>query len=228
MNAITSWWDTFVLSFQNLWLGFVEFLPKIIGALIVFIIGWIVAEVLARIVETAIKFLRIDQLLEKIGTKKIFERANIELNTGKFLGQLAKWFLIIVFLMTATDILGLPQVTDFLKSVLYYIPQIVIAAIILIVAVLVANFVYKVVKGSIEAAGLAAAGAIAAIAKWAILLFAFFAALMQLQIAVFPIQTLFTGVVFMLALAGGLAFGIGGKEHASKILDKISKELGGE
>jgi len=228
MGTITNWWDTFVLSFQNLWLGFVNFLPRLIGAFLVFVVGWVIAVILAKIVETAIKFLRVDQLLEKIGTKKVFERANIELNTGKFLGALVKWFLIIVFLMTATDILGLPQVTDFLMSVLYYIPQIVIAAIILIVAVLLANFVYKVVKASIEAAGLAAAATIAAIAKWAILLFAFFAALMQLQIAVFPIQTLFTGVVFMLALAGGLAFGLGGKESASKIIDKIRKDLGGE
>jgi len=133
--------------------------------------------------------------------------------------------LILVFLMAATDILKLVQVTNFLNSIILYLPNVVVAAVILAVAFLVANFVYAVVKGSTKVAGIVSATLLATVAKWAIVIFGFLAALIQLGIASSLINTLFIGLVAMLALAGGLAFGLGGKDEAAAILKKIRQEI---
>jgi hypothetical protein len=142
-----------------------------------------------------------------------------------FFGGLVKWFLILVFLMAATDILGLNQVTDFLNSILLYIPNVVVAVIILAVVFLVGNFVYVVVKGSTKAAGVMSATLLATISKWSIIIFGLLAALIQLGIATSLVSTIFIGIVAMLSLAGGLDFGLGGKEEAQMILKKLREEI---
>jgi len=225
---IQTWTEVVTASLQTLWSGFISFLPNLLGAIIVFVIGWIVASLLGRLVAQVVRVLRIDQILEKMGFKKSMERANLKLDSGKFLGELVKWFFIIVFLMAATDILRLPQVTEFLKMVLFYIPQLIVAVLILLTAVLVANFLQRLVKASVEAAGLRSADFLATVTKWAILIFAFLAALLQLGIVPSLIQTLFTGFVAALVVSLGLAFGLGGKNLATEILNKLKRDISGE
>jgi len=128
--------------------------------------------------------------------------------------------------MAATDILQLTQVTAFLNSILLYIPNVVVAVIILAIVVLVGNFVYSIVKGSTKAAGVMSATMLATISKWAIIIFGVLAALLQLGIAASLVNTIFIGIVAMLTLAGGLAFGLGGKEEAANILRKLREEIG--
>ena len=124
------------------------------------------------------------------------------------------------------DVLGLSQVTEFLRSVvLTYIPQVIVAALILLVAAVLADVVYRIVGGAARAAHLPSAGFLGGIAKWAIWVFAILAALFQLGIAGVFIQTLFTAFVGMVAIAGGLAFGLGGKEAAGRFLDKLRAEI---
>lgn len=223
--AIQTWAEVITASLQTLWIGFIGFLPSLLGAIIVFIIGWIIAALLGRFVTQIIGILRIDSILEKIGLKRTLARANLKLDSGKFLGELVKWFFIIVFLMAATDILRLSQVTVFLKQVLLYIPQLIVAVLILLAAVLIASFLQKLVKASVEAAGFGSANFLGSITKWAILVFAFLAALIQLGIVPSLIQTLFTGVIAALVISLGLAFGLGGKELASEILSKLKREI---
>ncbi len=213
------------MSLLNLWDRFINFLPALVGAVLVFVAGWIVAVALGKVVEHIVKMVKIDDVMEKAGTKARLEKAGVTLNVAKFIGGLVKWFLILVFLMAATDILKLTQVTNFLNSIILYLPNVVVAAVILAVAFLVANFVFAVVKGSSKVAGLVSATLLATIAKWSIVVFGFLAALIQLGIASSLINTLFIGFVAMLALAGGLAFGLGGKEEAAMILKKIRQEI---
>jgi len=130
-----------------------------------------------------------------------------------------------VFLMASVDILGLDQVTSFLGSILLYIPNVVVAVIILAVVFLVGNFVYNIVKGSTRAAGVVSATMLATISKWSIIIFGIFAALIQLAIASSLVSTIFIGIITMLSLAGGLAFGLGGRDEAALILKKIRQEL---
>lgn len=225
MNSVQTWGEAITLSLLNLWDRFVNFLPSLVGAILVFVAGWIVAVALGKVVEHIIKMMKIDEVMEKAGTKARFHKAGVDVNVAKFLGELVKWFLILVFLMAATDILKLVQVTNFLNSIILYLPNVMVAAVILAVAFLVANFVYAVVKGSTKVAGIVSATLLATIAKWAIVIFGFLAAFVQLGIASSLVNTIFIGLVAMLALAGGLAFGLGGKDEAALILKKIRQEI---
>lgn len=219
------WGQAITDSLVDLWLRFINFLPSLFGALLVFVIGWFIAVALEKFVAQLIKALRIDHALDNLGLKSALEKANIKGTASEFIGALVKWFLVIAFLMAASDILGLNQVGNFLNSVLFYIPSLVIAVIIILVAVLLARFVENVIKASVRTAGFTHGNFPAAIAKWAILIFAVLAALEQLGIAPSLIRTLFTGVVALIAVAGGLAFGLGGKDLASEFLNKIRQEI---
>ena len=228
MFTIPTWGEVITDSLQTLWMGFIGFLPNLLGALIIFIIGWIISAALGKLVAQVINILRIDQVLERIGFKNALDRAWLKLNSGKFVGELVKWFFVIVFLMAAVDIIGLDQVTEFLKRVLFYIPQIIVAVLILLAAVMVANFLQKLVKASVEAANLQSSNFLAVVTKWAVLVFGILAALLQLGIAPGLIQTLFMGLVGALALGAGLAFGLGGKDLAAHLLTKIKNEISGK
>jgi len=203
----------------------VGFLGQLLLAVILFIIFWTIGVSLEKLISEGIKALKIDLLLSKLGMSKVLERAGTNLNTGKFLGALVKWFLIIAGLLVASNVLGLGQVSSFLGSILLYIPNIIVAAVILIAGVIVADFIAKVVASSISAARLKSAPFVSSIARWAILIFAFIAALDQLQIAQTFINTLYIGLVAMISIAGGLAFGLGGKEHASELIAKLKKDI---
>ncbi|MFA5871405.1 MAG: hypothetical protein WC858_01655 [Parcubacteria group bacterium] len=225
MEPVQTWGEAITMSLISLWDRFVGFLPALVGAVLVLVAGWIVAVALGKVVEHIFKVLKVDEAVEKAGTKARFKNAGVNINIAKFLGGLVKWFLILVFLMAATDILKLVQVTSFLNSIILYLPNVVVAAVILAIAFLVANFAYAVVRGSTKVAGIVSATLLATVAKWAIVIFGFLAALIQLGIAASLINTLFIGLVAMLALAGGLAFGLGGKDEAAMILKKIRHEI---
>ncbi len=212
----------------ELWRTIIAYVPNLIGAAIVFLIGVIVAVVLQRVVKQIIGLLHIDDLAKKLEIKSQFERVGIRLHIGSLFGWIVKWFFIIVSLIAATDILGWKEVTDYLKQVILFVPNVIIAVIILLAGILLANFVQNVVRSAVEAAQLVSASFLAGMAKWAILVFSFMAALVQLQIAPDLIRVLFTGLVFMLALSGGLAFGLGGKEHASQFLNRLKKDISSE
>lgn len=213
------------VSLQSLFEGFVNLLPGLLAAIIVFIIGWIIAVALGSLVERVIRYIKLDEGLVKLGANKPFEKVGLRLDTGKFLNVLVKWFLIIAFLLAAVDILGLEEISNFLKDVLLYIPNIVIAAVILVAAVLVADVVEKIIKHSAKVVRPTVNGFISSVAKWSILIFAFFAALMQLGVAPALINTLVMGLVAMLAIAGGLAFGLGGKDAAAAFIERLKREM---
>jgi len=136
-----------------------------------------------------------------------------------------KWFLLVAVFLAAADILGLDRISDFLNSVLMYIPDVIAAAAILLVGTMVARFLSGLVHYSVQAAGLSSADMLAAVTQWAIMVFTVLATLNQLQVAKEFVGTLFTGIIAMLAIAGGLAFGLGGKEHANKVLNKIERDI---
>ncbi len=224
--VLQTWADVTIASFQNIWEGFIVALPNILGALIIFFIGWAIAVGLQRLVVQILKAVKIDNILDKMGAGDAMGKAGLKLDVASWIGFLVKWFLIFGFLLAATDILGLQDVSGFLRSVLLYIPNIVVAAVILVVAVWFAGFLQKLVVASISASAIKTAAFVGVIVKWAVLIFALFAALIQLGIAPGLLNTLVTGLVAMLAIAGGLAFGLGGRDQAAKFIAKIRDEMG--
>ena len=213
-------------SFQNLWSGVINFLPELIVALVIFIVGWIIAALLGRAVDQIVKAIKLDSALRSAGLEATLARAGFSLNSGRFLGELVKWFILVVFLVASLDVLGLTQVTQFLRQVvLLYLPQVIVAVLILLVAVVLADAMKKLVTASAKAANIKSAAFLGAITKWAIWVFAALAALFQLGIAAAFLQTLFTGIVVALSLAFGLAFGLGGQQAAARYLEHLRGEI---
>lgn len=222
---LTTWADVLTQSFQNLSYGLVAFIPNLIVAIIIFIIGWLVGAGLGRLVAQIIASIRVDQALRSAGVERVVERAGFKLNAGAFLGFLVKWFFIIVFLMASLEVLQLHDVTIFLSTVvLSYLPQVIIAVLILLVAAVIAEAADRVVAGAARAGNIRAANLLGTVARWAIWIFAILAALDRLGVSPL-IQTLFTGVVVALSLAFGLAFGLGGQQAAAKYLERMREEM---
>ena len=222
--VLQTWGDVIVASLQEVWVLIAGFVPLLIGAILVFIIGWVVAETIGKIVEQIIRALKVDLFLSKLEVSHAVQRAGWRLNSGVFLGGLVKWSLIASFLLASANIVGLTAVSDFLKAVLLYIPNVVVAALILIIAAMVSDVVERTVRGSVEAMGYRGS-LVGVMARWSIWIFAFAVILPQLGIAAALVQTLVTGLVAALAIAFGLAFGLGGKEAAASFLDKVKSEL---
>ena len=213
-------------SFADLWYAVVQFLPSILAAVIIFIIGWIVGMVLYRVIDQVVKILRVDDALKAAGLNEMAREAGFNLNAGAFLGTLAQWFMVIVFLVAALDVLGLNQVTVFLQQVvLLYLPQVFVAVLILILAAIVAEAVKNIVSSSARAAGASSGNLAGTVAKWAIWITAVMAVLNQLGVATEFVQTLFTGLVVAVSLAFGLAFGLGGKEAATRTIERVRSEI---
>lgn len=221
--------DIIVSSFQSVWVDFFSAIPSIIAAIIVFALGWAIAVGLGKIIEQAVVQLKLDEGLAKFtGLQEALGRAGLTLNAAKFIGGLIKWFLVIVFLLAAANILQLQGVTDFLKQILLYIPNLIVAAVMMIAAILLAGFFEKLVHASVEAAKLDIGKALGTVTRWAVLIFGFLAAVQQLGVAKDIINIVVTGLVAMVALAGGIAFGIAGKDVAGELLKKAKKNLSGE
>ncbi len=221
----TQWLDNIRNTLMGMWDSVLAFLPDLIIALLIILVGWIVGSVLGRVVDQIVKVLKVDDALRKAGVEEYMHRGNVSLNSGYFLGFLVKWFIIIAFILPAFELLRLDAVNEFLTRVLAYIPHIIIAVVILIVAALVGDILKRIVTASVTSAGLRSANLIGSVTKWAIWIFAIMAALTQLGVAREMIQTLFVGVVAALAVAFGLAFGLGGQDMASRVLEKTRDEI---
>lgn len=226
MNSI-SFSNVVLSSLEDLWLDVAGFLPELVGAIVVLVIGLLVAAGLGVVVERLFRAIKLDDLLERSGVGPYFERADIKLRGSWFLGRLVYWFLVVAFLLAAAEILRLFTLSSFLRDVLLYIPNVVAAVLIMLAAVLIAGFARKLISGSVRSAKLAGADFLGTLTWWAITLFGFFAALSQLGIAEVIVNALVMGFIAMLALAGGLAFGLGGREYAAHLISRLREHTEG-
>lgn len=225
---VAQWADVFTRSFQDLWFIAMNFIPNVVFAVVIFVIGWVIGSIVGRVIAQVVRALRLDDVLRGAGVEELVSRAGFGLNSGRFIGELVKWFLIIVFLMASLEVLGLTQVNIVLQSVvLIYLPQVIAAVIILVLAAVVAEISQNVVVASARAAGAHSVHLMGAITKWVIWILAFLAALSQIGIAAEFAQTLFMGVVIGLSIAFGLAFGMGGKDAAADYINRLRKEMSG-
>ncbi len=225
-NIWLTWGDVFNASLQELWWGFVQFTPKLVIAIIFFAVGWVLGAVIARALEQVFSALKVDNLLKSIGIDGFFRKAGMNLNSGYFIGQVVKWFVIVVFLIPSLDLVGLNSIKDFLQNdVLGFLPRVIVAALILIIATIVADALSKTVTASVKTMNLTSANMLGAVAKYAVWIFAFIIALGQLGVADYYMSVLFTGIIAMLSIGGALAFGLGGKDAAAKFIAKVGEEV---
>jgi len=214
-------------SLRILYERIIVFLPNIIVALIVLILGWVIGSFLGSVVQRLLTMLNIDAAANSLGLQRLATRTGRPFSIARLGHWLVKWFFFLASFIAAADILGLTQVTQFFyNDVLIYAGHVIVAMAILLLGLLAANFFSGLVESAVRAGGIASSSAMGAITRWAILIFAIIAMLSELQIATSFLQDLFRAVVAMLAIAGGLAFGLGGRDHAKKVLDSVENSLG--
>lgn len=213
-------------SFTRLWTGVVMFIPNLIVALVILVIGWAIGAAISKAISHFMKMIKFDEALRRAGFEEFVRKAGLNLNSGHFIGGLVKYFVIVVFLIASFDVLGLNQVTAFLQQiVLGYLPQLIIAVLILLVGGVVGDVLSRIVMASAKSAGLSSAGFVSTVSKWAVWVFAILVALSQMGIAGAFVQTLFTGFVVAVSLALGLAFGLGGQDAASRAIAKVQENI---
>jgi hypothetical protein len=198
-----------------------NFLPGLLAAILIFIIGAIVATILRRILVRVLDTVNFEKALSSTGIPQALKKAESSLTVTSLLGELLRWFVILIFLIPAVDQLGLGAVNDVLKSLLLYIPNVVVAVIIVAIGAIFAKIARDFVTATAAGIGGELAQIVGEVARWAIMIFAVLAALTQLGVATDLIKILFTGFVAMVAIAGGLAFGLGGREVAEKLLKRF-------
>lgn len=194
-------------------------IPRVIGFIIVILIGWFVASLLGRGTAALLRAIRVNEAAEKVGLTDFLSRMNPASDTAGILGGVVKWLVRIVVLLVAFDILGLPAVSDVLGQFLLWLPNLIVALVILFIAALAADALANFVRGATSEAGFANPDTLATVARVAVWAFAVVIAVNQLGIAETLVNTLFVGTVAMLALAGGLAFGLGGRDLAAQTLE---------
>lgn len=217
---------TVVNALSDLYNKTISYLPNLVAAIIVLIVGWLLATFLSKLVMKILELVKIDHLADQLGLKNLSERVNKKLSIAALGAWLVKWFFFLGTFVAAAEILGFTEVTTFLyQDVLSYAGHVVVAMAVLLLGILAANFFSEIVFSAVKASGFHKAETLGALTKWAIVVFTAIAALSQLQIATDFLQDLFRAFVAMLAIAGGIAFGLGGKDNAKKVLDGIEEDL---
>jgi small-conductance mechanosensitive channel len=194
--------------------AFFAFIPQLIGAILILIIGYIVAKILQAVVSRVLKAIGFDGWMERGGIKQFFDRARTRETPASVLGKLVFWFVFIIAITMAADALGIQQVSEVLAQLIAYIPSIIAAILILILAALVANFLSGIVRGA------TGSDVLSSIARYAIIIYAGFAALTELGIAVQLTAPTFLIVLGAVALAAAIAFGWGGRDVAKDLIEK--------
>lgn len=198
----------------------------IVLATVIFVITWVAADYIGKIVKSVFDKIKLDGALRQAGVQEILHKGGVNLNTGVFFGGLIKWTIIAVMFLAILQMLGLSEVSLIMGSMIaLYLPKIVIAILIMLVAFLLGDLLKKVVTTAAANAHLASAKMLGTLTKVSIMIFAVLSALVQLGIAVTLINTMFIGIVVAASLAAGIAFGLGGKEMATRVLNKAAEEL---
>jgi hypothetical protein len=212
-------------SVQGLFSELMAFLPELVAALVIIILGFLIGGILGTAVRKLFKRTKLDKALDKAGVDELTNRAGYAFKPARFAGELVKWFIILAFTIVALNVLGLTAVTEFMGEVLAYLPKVLAAALILFVGLIAANAARGITEGAIRSAKTISsdkAGMLGNVAYYAVVIFAALAALNQMEIAPELIQILFAGIVVAVSLAFGLAFGLGGRTTAARYLESMS------
>ncbi len=226
MDVLNTWADVFRISFQSVTIGVIDFLPKLLLALITFAVGWVFAGIVSRGVQSLSIKTKFENLFEQAGITGSLAKAGVHFSAGRLIGEILRWVIIVVFLIPSLELVGLSEITSLLKSAtMDYLPKVVLAAFVLVVAAVIADAMQKAVTTAAGAATIRSARTLGTFVKYVIWVFAVLIALTELGIASTLIYIILIGVVGMFAVGGAIAIGIGGKEIAQEMLGKIRDEF---
>jgi len=211
--------------FQSFSHNLTENAPSLFWAGLVVFFGILVAKWGEKATIALLGRIRLNQVLKRMGVEETLKKIDATLNAPKFFGGIVKWFFIIFSLMISSEILGLSQFSYFLERVIAYSPNVFVSILIFLVAVFLADFSQKIVIGTLEKERVTYSRLLGKITGWMIWLFATLAILHQLRVTPSLILVIFIGIVATCSIALGIAFGLGGKDLAVKILKELEEKL---
>ena len=220
-TTVTDSGDAMFASLAGAMALFFAAIPKIIAFALILLIGWFLATLVQKVVAGVLRTVHFNNLARRSGFADFVQRMGIDTDASGFIGEVVKWFVRLIALVVAFDALGLPAVSDVLRQLLLWLPNLVVAVVMLVVGGLAANALGNLVRASTGKAGFSNPEAIAKVAQVAVWAFAIVVAVNQLGIAQTLVNTLFMAVVGALALAAGLAFGLGGRDTAGEIVRRV-------
>ena len=222
---IENWSGVTLLNLEDFWQSFLSFMPNLIGAIIVLLIGWFIADWVGKVVTEILRKLKFDKVFERTQWQDALEKADFKVSVSHFIGELVQWVLMIVFLLVFVEILGSRQLAVLLNKIINWLPNLIVVVSIFVITVIIADFIKKIIQAFVEKAKVSHAQFVGSIVQGSIWVFAVFAILTQLGIAKALIEILFTGIVALVVISCGIAFGLGGKDLAKDTLDGLRNRL---
>ena len=224
MLAALDWENLIVDPIRQMLTRIMAYLPVLLVALIILIVGWIVAKSIRRIVDWLLKTIRFDALADKAGISEVLRKGELKITARQVVSSLVYWLIIIMVLVMVANALGLPKASDILSNLFAYVPKVIAALLVLVVAMFLASFVSGIVRIAAGNAKLPKPELLAGICRWVIIVFAVTISLAQLGIAPLLVTATFNIILGGIVLALALAFGLGGKDAAARYLEELKEK----
>lgn len=222
-QTVTNFRDTseaIVYSLYNALMRFVSFLPALVGAAIILVVGWFVSGLLANLIERGLKAVGIERAVEHSGFGDFVARSGTKMTVSGVIATLVKYFIFLIFVQAAANVIGIPQLTEIINRIILFIPNVIVAMAIIVIGSVIAKFLSGLVRSSVSELGVGNPNLLATLTNYIVIGFAVIAAIDQLGIAATLVNTLLIGLIGSVALAVGLAFGLGGRDVAAQITQK--------
>lgn len=217
-TTITDWGQALMTSLAAAMAMFFAAIPKIIGFAVILIVGWIISSLVEKAITALLHAVRFNSLADRSGISGFVSKTGANTDASGLLAGIVKWFIRLIALVVAFDALGLPAVSDVLRQLLLWMPNLVVALVVLVIGGIAANALSRLVRGAAAEGGLERPDMLAKIASVAVWVFAIVIAVNQIGVATTLVNTLFMATVGAVALALGLSFGLGGRETAAEIV----------
>ena len=216
--------DVFVASISSFWTQLASFVPQLLAAMVLLFVGWLIANLVRTGVMKLLDILRFDSLAEKTGIEAFLKQGHLDVSLSRILAQLAYWVIIFIVIVTVANSLGLHMVAELFNKVVLYIPNIIVAILVLVFGILVARFINRMVFAYLNNIGVQGALTISTLAEYAVIIFVIFVALEQLAIGTTLLTAAFQIGFGAIGLAFALAFGLGGREWAASVIKKMTEK----
>jgi hypothetical protein len=216
--------DVFVASLTSFWTQLASFVPQMLAALLLLFVGWLLANLVRTGVLKLLDVLHFDSLAEKTGIEAFLKQGHLDLSLSRILAKLTYWIIIFIVIVTVANSLGLHMVADLFNKIVLYIPNIIVAILVLVFGVLVARFINRMVFAYLNNIGVQGALTISTLSEYGVIIFVVFVALEQLAIGTTLLTAAFQIGFGAIGLAFALAFGLGGREWAAGVIKKLTEK----
>lgn len=216
--------DVFLASLTSFWTELASFVPKLIAALVLLFLGWLLAKVARTAIMRLLRMLNFDKVTEKSGLEAFLKHADLEVSVASILGNLVYWLIILVMIVTVANSLGLHMVAELFNKVVLYIPNVIVAILVLVFGTILARFINRIVFAWLNNVGFSGALTVSTFSEYAMMIFVFFIAMEQLQIANELLTAAFVIAFGAIGLAFAIAFGLGAKDWAGKVIDQATSK----